>query len=70
MRHQKTFIFLNLLEFSVTMLLIVVLNKKMRDLLNTTLFISFSLTLSCGKGFFKKVDARGVRSLALKEQKM
>ena len=43
------------------MLLIVVLNKKMRILLKILLYsLVFSLTFSCGKGFFKKVDTRDV----------
>ena len=50
-----------LLEFSLTMLLIVVLNKNMRILVKLLLYIFIvSITVSCGKGFFKKVDTRKV----------
>jgi len=58
---QKSLIFLILLDFDKTMLLNVHRTQIMRNFIKIiACFFLFSLIVSCGKGFFKKVDTREV----------
>ena len=62
MQHAKKALFLSIfVGFSSAMLLNSQNNQKMRNFIKILIcFFLFSMTVSCGKGFFKKVDTREV----------